>query len=277
MGSEDVSDGPTIVTSGDGPPVAAVVGGVHGDEPSGVSAIKGLLEAIEAGSLALTDPVRFVIANPPAIAANSRFLEADMNRSFPGDVDGDLEERLATIVCEAVSDVPTLALHATESSGTPFAFASPTDSEAIELACALSVPNLVLAEGADIGSLSTCGTVVTVEVGPQGSSQATEMARTLTEEFLVATGALDGTPVNREPRVFEIGPEIDRPPGAAFEVLVENFTHVDTGQPFATVDGQELVADEPFYPILLSANGYKDILGFRGYKPEESPVANETS
>ncbi len=271
MDEDEPVSTPTITDRGHGEPVAAIVGGVHGDEPSGVDAVKSLLADEANGSLRLRTPARFIIANPPAVAAGKRFLEVDMNRSFPGDPAGHLEERLAEIVCEAVADIPTLALHATRSSGTPFAFAAPSDPEAVKLACSLSVPNLVLAEGGDIGSLSACGTVVTLEAGEQGSQSAMEQARLLSEEFLTAVGALEGTPGQHTPRVFEIGREIERPAGDAFEVLVENFTNVEAGEPFATVDGRELVAEDSFYPILLSANGYDDILGFRGKKVADSP------
>lgn len=271
MDDDEPVSTPTITDRGDGEPIAAIVGGVHGDEPSGVNAVRSLLADESNGSLRLSAPARFIIANPPAVADGERSLEVDMNRSFPGDPAGRLEERLAAIVCEAVADIPTLALHATHSSGTPFAFAAPSDPKAVELACSLSVPNLVLAEGGEIGSLSACGTVVTVEAGKQGSQSAIGHARLISEEFLTAVGALEGTPAQNTPRVFEIGPEIERPAGDIFEVLVENFTRVEAGDPFAAVDGCELVAEEPFYPVLLSADGYDDILGFRGKKVADSP------
>lgn len=270
MGEEPAEE-PEITTIGAGEVVGAVVGGVHGDEPSGVTAIERTLESIGTNELELERAIRFVIANPPAIAAGTRFVEKDMNRSFPGDPDGTLEERLAAIVCEAVKAIPTLAMHATRSSGTPFAFAPPGNQTAIDLVSALSVPNLVLADGAEIGSLSACGTVITVESGTQGTAEAANTATSLVKEFLVALGALDGTPQRSEPTVFELGSEIDRPPGTDYEVLVENFTRVMPGEAFASVDGKELRAEEAFYPILLSEDGYEDILGFRGFKLADSP------
>ena len=257
---------PTIVTRGDGDIVAAVVGGVHGDEPSGVQAVEGILADESAGRLSLTAAVRFITAHPTAVAAGRRFIEVDLNRSFPGNRDGLLEERLATVICDAVADVPTLALHSTRSQGTPFAFAAANDPAAIELARSLSVPNLVLADGSEVGALSACGTVITVEVGPQGSSVAAETARELTDEFLVATGAMAGTVSPSDPAVFQLGEELERPTGERYESLADNFERVATGEAYATVDGEQLVADESFYPILLSATGYADILGFRGEK-----------
>lgn len=261
---------PSITTLGPGTPTAALVGGVHGDEPSGVRAVEGIVRDVTAGSIELTDTVRCIIANPPAVAANRRYLEVDMNRSFPGEPDGPLEARLAVPVCEAIAGIPTLALHATRSTDTPFAFVSRGDEAALDLASSLSVSHIVVADGAEIGSLAACGSVVTVEVGPQGSEQAADDARSLADEFLIATGALAGSVSTRSPAVFEIGEEIDRPPGEQYEVLVENFERVEAGQAFARVDGRAITADESFYPVLLSVDGYEEILGFSGRKLADS-------
>lgn len=270
MANEEADDQPVMTTRGDGEVAAAIVGGVHGDEPSGVRAVEALLADEAAGRLPLAAAVRFVTANPAAVAANRRYLEVDLNRSFPGDPGGCLEERLAATLCELVAEVPTLALHATRSSGTPFAFAPWDDDEAIAIASQLSVPHLVLSDGEAVGSLSVCGTVVTLESGRQGSDEAATAARELAEEFLIATGAIEADLEPGDPAVFEIGEAIERPPGHEFEVLVENFERVEAGQPFARVDGTDIVADEAFYPVLLSADGYDEILGFRGDKVADS-------
>ena len=70
---------PTIEDRGPGEPELAVVGGVHSNEPSGVRAVERLCDA----DLALQRGVRFVIANPPAVAADERYLDTDLNRIFP--------------------------------------------------------------------------------------------------------------------------------------------------------------------------------------------------
>ena len=55
-----------------------VLGGMHGNEPLGPEVVKLFKAAPVAG-------VSAVLANPEAIAANRRFTEEDLNRSFPGD------------------------------------------------------------------------------------------------------------------------------------------------------------------------------------------------
>lgn len=54
-----------------------VIGGMHGNEPLGISIVKLFLKKPE-------KDVDVVLANDLAIEANSRFLGQDLNRSFPG-------------------------------------------------------------------------------------------------------------------------------------------------------------------------------------------------
>ncbi|HSW66182.1 MAG TPA: succinylglutamate desuccinylase/aspartoacylase family protein, partial [Bacillota bacterium] len=54
-----------------------VIGGMHGNEPLGVTLVKRLQQ----------QPIKnvdAVLANEPAIAQNCRFIANDLNRSFPG-------------------------------------------------------------------------------------------------------------------------------------------------------------------------------------------------
>lgn len=56
-----------------------IIGGMHGNEPLG-------LEVVALLNKKPLDNVDTVLANKPAIVANSRFTRQDLNRSFPGDI-----------------------------------------------------------------------------------------------------------------------------------------------------------------------------------------------
>ena len=49
--------------------------------------------------------------------------------------------------------------------------------------------------------------------------------------------------------------------GDEYEVLVENFTCVEAGEVFASAGGEVMTAEEPFYPVVLSARGTRGSLG----------------
>src|SRR5205085_1727922 len=55
-----------------------VLGGMHGDEPLGPKLAATLIKNPLPGVSAL-------VANPAAVAASTRFIDQDLNRSFPGD------------------------------------------------------------------------------------------------------------------------------------------------------------------------------------------------
>lgn len=62
-----------------------VVGGIHGNEPLGIQ----LVESLQRRPLPNVDAL---IANPEACRQGQRYVDADMNRIFPGSPDGDTYE-----------------------------------------------------------------------------------------------------------------------------------------------------------------------------------------
>ncbi len=70
-----------VAQLGSGTPEIAVVAGIHGDEPCGVRAVERLLD----DPPAVERPVKLVVANETALERRVRFVDEDLNRTFPGD------------------------------------------------------------------------------------------------------------------------------------------------------------------------------------------------
>lgn len=257
---------PDVTVRGPGDPELAVVGGVHGDEPGGVRAVRRLREA----DLDLRRGVAFVIANPAAVAAGERFLDSDLNRQFPGEPDGDREQRLAADLCERLGSLTTLSIHGTRSRPVPFAFAHRDDPEQFDVAAELPVPHVVDHTGVTEGTVTTCGTAVEVEVGPQGTDAAAESAEHQAGAFLRRLDALPGEEPDTDPDFYRMTDPEPKPPADSHEVFVSNFERVASGTAYARAGDRTLSADEPFYPILFSGDGYDDIFGYRGEQLGES-------
>lgn len=264
MGSDYVP--PDVTTRGPGEPEVVVIGGVHGDETGGVRAVHRLREA----DLDLQRGVAFVLANPAAIDAGRRYLDSDLNRVFPGDPEGDREEQLAAHICELIEDRPTLSLHGTNSRPTPFALVYRSEPREFELAAQLPVPQVVDHWGINEQTITTCGFTIEIEVGPQDSEEAAASAERQARAFLRVTDALSGEQPDKNPHFFHMAERVPKPPGSSYELHVENFEPLSNGTVYATVDGQDLIAEESFYPILMSAHGYSDIFGYKGSKLAES-------
>ncbi|MFB6188479.1 MAG: succinylglutamate desuccinylase/aspartoacylase family protein [Halapricum sp.] len=255
---------------GDGEPDVAVVAAIHGDEPCGVKAIERLLK----GDPDVDRPVRLIVANEEALAADRRYLDEDLNRAFPGDPGGVThEDRLAADLTTAIEGCTTLALHSTQSYERPFAIVQEASGTPLELAQHLSVDAVVETGPFDQGRLfEVVDRLVEVECGFQGSDSAADNATGLVREFLRATGVLSDEPP-LEPRdhpVFRLNDVVPKSEADEYEVFVRNFERVEAGDAFAAVDGERIVAEESFYPVLLSAYGYEDVFGYAAEKVDVS-------
>ncbi|PSP55453.1 succinylglutamate desuccinylase [Halobacteriales archaeon QS_1_67_19] len=251
---------------GDGTPEVAVVAGIHGDEPCGVRAVERLLAA----SPPVERPVKFVIANEAALERDVRYVDEDLNRTFPGDPDAETHEaRLADALAREIRDCTTLSLHSTQSYADPFALVDTVDAVARSVCPYLPVSVLVETEAESDGRLIEYPHVIEAECGLQGSEQAADNAVELIRGFLTATGAFaDAEPVAGDDRdaveVYRLTDPIPKNGAEEYEVFAQNFQRVAAGEAFAAAGGRELVAEEDFYPVLMSAYGYENVFGYRG-------------
>ena len=264
---------------GEGKPELAVVGGIHGDETCGVRAIERLID----DDPEVLRPVKLIVANERALESGVRYVDADLNRAFTDSVPEDAHERqVAQELDDEVEGCTVLSIHSTQSYAEPFAITSGLGGAAETIVPHLSVKALVDATDLENGRLFAADAdIIEVEAGLQGSETADENAYRLVREFLTAAGALPGDTVVHELPVFELGEPITKPTADDYEVFVENFERVDAGERFAAADDEELVADEPFWPVLLSSYGYRDQFGYRGQRigvlGQSSEGANSTS
>ncbi|WP_299233450.1 succinylglutamate desuccinylase/aspartoacylase domain-containing protein [Natronomonas sp.] len=253
-----------VETLGGGEPEVAIVGGIHGDEPCGSIAVETLLEA----DLDVERPVKLVVANEKARAQGVRYVEEDLNRAFPGSPDADTHEgRLAHELLDEIRGCEVLSLHSTQSHEAPFALVDELDGFGRAVCPYLSVEAVVETAAYSDGRLIAYPDVIELECGLQRSSEAADNAVRLAREFLVAVGALSGegeSPWRRPLSVFRLDERIPKPEGERYEVFVENFERVAEGDRFAAADGEALVAEAPFYPVLLSAYGYRNVFGYAG-------------
>ncbi|MFC7323681.1 succinylglutamate desuccinylase/aspartoacylase family protein [Halorubrum rutilum] len=249
----------------DTPPVA-VVGAIHGDEPCGARAIERFLTSAFVETI--RRPVKLIIANERALAAGTRYVDADLNRSFPGTADSDVhEEQLAADLLEEIAGCVTLGFHSTVSFAEPFGtLADPTPLKATIMEA------LPLAHAADFSGVVDGRSVnlprfVNVEAGYQGSDTAAENAYECLLAFLRVMDVLPGEVPSTPTTHYLVQDAIHKATDQTYRVHVDNFERVAAGNVFATTTaGEELVADEEFWPVLLSATGHDVLLGYRSIR-----------
>ncbi len=113
-------------------PLLVATAGLHGNEPSGVFALRTVLDRLDAERPAFAGRLVGVAGNLPALAAGSRFVDQDLNRAFkPANLDaGDtVEQREAAAVLAAVASAAEghaggkflVDLHTTSAESQPYA------------------------------------------------------------------------------------------------------------------------------------------------------------
>ena len=253
-----------VYRKGEGDPEFTVVGSVHGDEPAGKEAIENFLKEEHD----FRRPVQFIIANEEALKKDERFLEADLNRIFPGDKDSEkYEERLAAEIMDEIRDTKILDLHTTRSFPQPFATFTHLNEVTRDLLESAGVKNAVLFSE-ETGTLHEQTDGIVVETGYQGSVQARKNAEGVIRNFLAAQGAIDADFERSEPIIFQYYETVE----GDWEFLADNFKKVEKGQVYGRKDGEKLEASEDFYPVLMSTNGYRGQLGFKAKKLEDEKL-----
>lgn len=247
---------------GEGQPEVAIVGAIHGDEPCGVAVIEHLL----AERPPVERPVALIVANERALEAGERYIDHDLNRAFPGEGAADSHERrLAADLRDVLSGCETLSLHSTQSYDDSFAIVNSPGEFEREVVPRLSIDAIVDASGFEGGRFfESVSAVVEVECGYQGSDEAAANGIQMAREFLGAVGALPDhrQPIEPDLPVYRLTEHIPKEDADSYEVYASNFEAVAVGEQFAAADDRPVVAEEAFYPVLMSADGYESVFGF---------------
>ncbi|CAE6967967.1 unnamed protein product [Symbiodinium sp. CCMP2456] len=120
---------PSVWRVGEGRPRVAVLGGVHGNELSGVEVVKRLVSEMRGTTEHVEGEITLAIGNPPAVSRGVRFIHQDLNRCFQ-EVVGDPamplgmehEQSRAQVLMPSLRGLDVLLdLHATNKPSKPFA------------------------------------------------------------------------------------------------------------------------------------------------------------
>ncbi len=245
-----------VTEAGPGDPVVTVMGGIHGDEPCGPRAIRRVREA--AG---FQRGVRFIVANEPALDRGVRAVDTDLNRAFTDPGGAAHEQQLAAALQPHVRDQVVVDLHSTRASDRPHAMVHGIDTDTAGLVRDTGLDTVVDVSDVIGGTLiAHCRCGVAVECGRTGTTEATETAERVVRRVLAARGVIDGPVARSDPAIYRLTGTVS---GAGYRFTARNFEQVAAGEPFARdADGAPVVADEPFYPVLMSTDGYTDRLGY---------------
>ncbi|MBU4351717.1 MAG: succinylglutamate desuccinylase/aspartoacylase family protein [Nanoarchaeota archaeon] len=215
---------------------------LHGNEPYGLEVANKL-------------NVSYFMGNEKALELNKRFIDSDLNRCFPGDVNGNHEEQLAYSLLTKLKDFDyVIDLHSCSNKCPLFGIITKANDEKIELAKKLGLEKLVIMSDALASGNALIDNVnlgISLEIGPHLSADNVDK---VAEKI---NNILEDKNRNEDMDIYEVF-EIIKKKGS--NVLIENFEEVTKGELIANEDMFKQYAPFDFVSILVNEEAYPHIL-----------------
>ncbi len=210
------------------------------------------------------------IANKKAFEKKVRFIDQDLNRSFPGNKSGNYEQRLAASLLPIIksSDV-VIDIHSTRSSLKDSLIVTKLDRNTLKYIKIINPKYLLYMNiTKDNALISSAKVGIAFEYGKDESKETLQKTVRDIKKLLLYLNMIDGEERNEKPRTvfFEVSKSVEKPDKMKLKKEVKNFKLVKRGDIYATNNKKHLVAKNDFYPILFGESNYKDIFGFEGKK-----------
>lgn len=259
-------------TQGAGREKILVIGCVHGDELIGQKVVSELRKlAISHGTLVT------VIANTRATREGKRFIDQDLNRSFPGNPKGNHEECLAYSLLPFIKEADiVLDIHSTTTDTTSAVILTKVNQSIRRLLSVFS-PKRVVVMKKKVGKTALtghCKAGISFEYGKDKSERAYQETLADILKILEGYGMIDKeekrvSKVIRKTEYFRVLGTLARPDGFKLKKTIKNFLLVRCGEIVAQ-DGERIQkAPRNFYPLLFGEKAYKEIWGFMSKKVKE--------
>jgi len=196
----------------------------------------------------------FFLSNKKAFIENKRFIDTDLNRCFPGKIDGNHEEKLAYNLIKRLKDFYYIIdIHSSSNNCPMFGIITKPNNEKIEFAKLLGLKKLVImpeffASGKALIDFVDCG--ISIEVGPHNRKENVEEASLLIKNIIE-------NKINEDMEIFEVFNIIKK---SKENVLINNFDNIAKGQVIANNISGNQIAEYDFTAVLVGEDAYEDVL-----------------
>jgi predicted deacylase len=209
------------------------------------------------------------IANKKAWAQNKRFIDQDLNRSFPGKKNGNYEERLAYKISPIVKAADlVIDIHETTSKLKDAAIVTKLDEPTKKCLQAIRPKYALVMNATKHNALISQAKIgIAFEYGKNDKATLKKCVvgiKRLLKHLGVINIRLPKTKIATQ--YFNVVSTVKKPNGYNSLRPIRNYKLVRRGEAYATNGMDTIVAKENFYPILFGEKNYTDIFGFRGKK-----------
>jgi len=198
----------------------------------------------------------FFLSNKKAFIENKRFIDTDLNRCFPGKLEGNYEEKLAYNLIKKIKYFYyILDLHSSSNYCPMFGIITKPNNEKIEFARLLGLKKLVImpeffASGKALIDFVDCG--ISIEVGPHNREENVKEANLLIKNIL--ENKINN---NNNMEIFEVFNIIKK---SKENILINNFDNIKKDQVIASDISGNQIAEYDFTAVLVNEESYEGIL-----------------
>jgi|GEM_PF-2948011 len=230
-----------------------IIVGVHGDEKSPVKGLSLLKKYLK--NKKINKGFQVIMANEEALRLNKRFIDKDLNRSFPGSNNGCLEEKLAIkLRAETIKTEYNFDFHSTPTPiKAPYGVFSVYSNKLGKIMAISGVKNWVF--DASESLIKFAPEAFAIEVGCEVDSKSAQNAFLIMKNILVYFKVLHekNKGISSNPNLFLIYHFIAVNNLLSLNKEVQDFKYIKKGQIIGLLKNKKpLVASEGFYPVLIN-------------------------
>lgn len=242
-----------VETFGSGSPRVTFFVGVHGNEQASLRGLELLRERHPLSEL--KEPLQVVHVHQRALSIGQRYVERDLNDSFPGKPDGCLEERVAFELTNKLRRTTyNFDFHSTSFDCSPYGIFSKLGGEIPKVIKGLRTEHYVFNEKNSL--IRNMPNGIAYEVGNESDPGSAENAYELMVEVLAFFRMIPRTlPPTRtkNPATYLIYDVLRRSLFQSLDPMIRDFVRVEKGHRLGlSKSGVDVLATEPFVPIWVN-------------------------
>lgn len=212
--------------------------------------------------------VEFNIANEKAYLKNRRFIDQDLNRSFPGKRNGNHEQKLAYTLSKKIKKADlVLDIHSTTSTLKDAIIITKDTKGTMQLLNVIK-PKYVLymSMNKQNALISSAKIGLAFEYGKDNDRSVIQKTVRDIKIILSYYGVIDSKLKKKKTvtRFFKIKKEFQKNKGEKLKKEISNYKLVKKGSVVVYSKHGDIRATEDFIPILFGENNYEKIFGFIG-------------
>lgn len=242
----------------------------HGNEIIGLD-VKKLCKKLKI----IHGSITFNTANPKALATRKRYIESDLNRSFPGSKTGTYEEQIANQMMKYVKLFDyVFDIHSTESDMENSLIIEDTSSKIQKMISVCKNANVVLYMSATKGSSIFTACRQTKSIIPGLAFEYGKDPKKTYEDLIgilkilgIIAQSLNTKLNHKNPNQFKCYATFPKYPGDILSDDIKDYKLIYKGDIIGySVNKKPIIAPKNFYPVLFRETNYKTFFGFMAKK-----------